>query len=170
MQIQFKNDVYKGLLDCGTKIFKSEGIPGLYRGFWINSVQIISGVFYISTYEGVRHLLKGHKNELRSLVAGGTASLVGQTIIVPFDILSQHLMVLGMNAHNTKSTTYNINPLQIDLTRSKTAQLFQIAGEIYKRDGLIGFYRGYTASILAYAPNSALWWFFYHLYQGKKIF
>lgn len=151
------------------KIFKSEGVPGLYRGFWINSVQIVSGVFYISTYEGIRHLMsqRNFGSRSKALVAGGSASLVGQTIIVPFDILSQHLMVLGMNAHGTNKI--NINPLQIDLTRSKTAQLFQIGSEIYKRDGVIGFYRGYTASIMAYAPNSALWWYFYHLYQGEFV-
>ena len=29
------------------------------------------------------------------LVGGSCASLVGQTIIVPFDVISQHLMLLG---------------------------------------------------------------------------
>lgn len=58
---------------------------------------IFAGVFYISTYEGVRHLLS-HKNidsKVRALVAGGLASVVGQTIIVPFDVVSQHLMIMG---------------------------------------------------------------------------
>ena len=31
----------------------------------------------------------------RSIVGGASASLVGQTIIVPFDVISQHLMILG---------------------------------------------------------------------------
>lgn len=153
------------MIDCGRKIFKSEGFPGLYRGFWISSVQIVSGVFYISTYEGVRHLLhqKGAGNQTKSLIAGGAASLVGQTIIVPFDIISQHVMVLGMNQHNNN---YMINPLGIDLKKSKTAQLVQIAREIMKQDGVAGFYRGYVASLSVYVPNSALWWGFYHFYQG----
>lgn len=95
LQVQFKNDVYKGLFDCGTKIYKTEGMRGLYRGFWISSFQLISGVFYISTYEGVRHLLKqrGYGTSTKAIVAGGCASLVGQTIIVPFDVISQHIMV-----------------------------------------------------------------------------
>lgn len=33
-------------------------------------------------------------------------------------------------------------------------------------DGIKGFYRGYWASLSAYVPNSALWWGFYHFYQG----
>lgn len=95
LQVQHKNDVYKGMVDCGIKIYKAEGIRGLYRGFWISSVQIVSGVFYISTYEGVRHILtqKGCGANTKAIVAGGAASLIGQTIIVPFDVISQHIMV-----------------------------------------------------------------------------
>lgn len=54
-------------------------------------------MFYISTYEGVRHVLS-HRNvdsKMRALIAGGAASMVGQTIIVPFDVISQHLMMIG---------------------------------------------------------------------------
>lgn len=165
LQVQFKNDVYKGMIDCGCKIYQAEGVRGLYRGFWISSFQIISGVFYISTYEGVRHMLhqRGCGNKVKAIVAGGAASLVGQTIIVPFDVISQHIMVLGMNAHGQK-----INPLGVKLTAKKSELALRIAKEIFRRDGLQGYYRGYTASLLAYVPNSALWWGFYHVYQGKS--
>lgn len=94
------------MIDACRKIYNIEGLPGLYRGFWISSIQIVSGVFYVSTYEGVRHLLSQEPfrgnidSRLKALIGGGAASLVGQTIVVPFDVLSQHLMVLGIN--NTK--------------------------------------------------------------------
>lgn len=48
---------------------------------------------------------------------------------------------------------------------------FAVTTEIVRRilhcDGVGGFYRGYTASLCAYVPNSALWWAFYHFYQGN---
>jgi solute carrier family 25 protein 44 len=86
------------MIDAWSKIYRYEGASGLYRGFWVSTFQIVSGVFYISTYEGVRHALTRYDADTRvkSLVAGGCASLVGQTIVVPFDVLSQHLMVLGV--------------------------------------------------------------------------
>lgn len=93
-----------GMIDACRKIYKVEGVSGLYRGFWISSIQIVSGVFYVSTYEGVRHLLRQDTplgcvdSKVKALIAGGAASLVGQTIVVPFDVLSQHLMVLGINS------------------------------------------------------------------------
>lgn len=42
-----------------------------------------------------------------------------------------------------------------------------VVKQIVHYDGLPGFYRGYTASLCAYVPNSALWWGFYHFYQGN---
>lgn len=167
LQVQFKNNVYTGMLDCGTKIYRAEGAAGLYRGFWISSVQIFSGVFYISTYEGVRHLLHqyGAGNQTKSLLAGGCASLVGQTMIVPFDVISQHAMVLGMSAQGRDAS---VNPLGIrHRGRSRFNISLDIAREILRRDGFKGYYRGYSASLMAYVPNSAMWWSFYHLYEGE---
>lgn len=168
LQVQHKSDIYKGMIDCAMKIYRSEGVPGLYRGFWISSVQIVSGVFYISTYEGVRHILSdlGAGHRLKALAGGGCASLVGQTIIVPFDVISQHAMVLGMSAH--AGAKADINPLGIKSWpgRSRLHISMDIGREILRRDGFRGFYRGYTASLMAYVPNSAMWWAFYHLYQG----
>ncbi|XP_030746433.1 solute carrier family 25 member 44 isoform X2 [Sitophilus oryzae] len=164
LQIQKHNDMYTGMFDAYGKIYKYEGISGLYRGFWISSVQIISGVFYISTYEGVRHILskKNLDSRLRALVAGGCASLVGQTIIVPFDVLSQHLMMIGTIAFNPLGV--NSNP-----DRSKLALTIDVARKIFNVDGISGFYRGYWASLAAYVPNSALWWGFYHFYQDELL-
>lgn len=66
-------------------------------------------MFYISTYEGVRHLLSQNNvdGRLKALIAGGAASLVGQTIIVPFDVLSQHLMMIGA-PDNKEYKVYNL--------------------------------------------------------------
>lgn len=38
---------------------------------------------------------------IRALIGGGCASVVSQTIVVPFDIISQHLMVLGIIQNKT---------------------------------------------------------------------
>lgn len=129
-------------------------------------MQIFSGSCYIYTYEGVRHLCTkyGAGKTVKSFLAGGCASLVGQTLIVPFDVISQHMMVLGMGTHG-------LNPLGIrtHANESKFRLTVNIAKEIYRRDGFIGFYRGYLASLMAYVPNSAMWWSFYHLYQGEFV-
>lgn len=173
LQLQKHDQMYKGLLDAGCKIYKSEGLGGLYRGFWVSSVQIVSGVMYIATYEGARHLAAKnniHNSQAKSLLAGASASLVGQTIIVPFDVISQHLMVLGLaTSANKPNKKIVLEPLgiTIDTSQTKFRTTMNIAQFIYKQDGFKGFYRGYVASLCAYVPNSAFWWTFYHLYQEK---
>lgn len=64
----------------------------------------------------------------------------------------------------------DFNPLGIkqEVGRSKFAITADIIQHIMKTDGIAGFYRGYTASLCTYVPNSALWWAFYHLYQGMQ--
>jgi solute carrier family 25, member 44 len=165
LQVQFKNDAYNGMLDAFVKIYKKDGAKGLYRGFWVSSFQIVSGVFYISTYESTRYFLteRGCNRNMKALISGGVASLANQTIIVPVDVISQHIMVLGMEIKGKK-----INPLKIDVSnqQNKSRLAMLVAREIMRKDGFMGFYRGYFASLLAYVPNSALWWGFYQLYQG----
>ncbi|KAJ8947452.1 hypothetical protein NQ318_009753 [Aromia moschata] len=126
------------------------------------------GVFYISTYEGVRHILnkKNVHSNLSALIAGGIASLVGQTIIVPFDVLSQHLMMMGIGIKGEEKA-FNTLGLKINPERSKFAVTLDVTRHIFRMDGLPGFYRGYWASLSAYVPNSALWWGFYHFYQDQ---
>ncbi|XP_066996338.2 solute carrier family 25 member 44 [Anabrus simplex] len=171
LQVQRHDQMYKGLWDAYKTIYRYEGMPGLYRGFWISSFQIVSGVFYISTYEGVRFLLSRYDadSRLKALVGGGCASIVGQTIIVPVDVLSQHLMVLGYSDGRKDSRKLFMNTLglSLDPTRTKLQTTIEIIRQIYLRDGIRGFYRGYIASLCTYVPNSAMWWAFYQLYQDK---
>ncbi|CAH2083621.1 unnamed protein product [Euphydryas editha] len=170
IQVQRKKEAYKGVSDAITKIYSNEGVSGLYRGFWLSSFQIISGVFYISTYEGVRHELGRYdiSPRMKSFIGGGCASIVGQSVIVPFDVLSQHLMVLGL-AKGTGVKNAKVNPLGIDLEQkmSKAALAKEVAVRVYKLHGLLGYYRGYAASLAAYVPNSALWWALYTAYQDE---
>lgn len=124
---------------------------------------------YVSTYELVRHRLEQsgvRDNKVKALVGGSCASLVGQTIIVPFDVISQHIMVLGLTQGNAKSSPVVASPLAISVEGKSRAQVTRaIIRTIYQRDGLRGFYRGYLAALCNYVPSSASWWTFYSLYQ-----
>ena len=82
-QVQHQNAMYKGTFDAYKQITKTEGFRGLYRGFWISCFQVVSGVCYVSTYEGVRHTLdiNGIKDlRIKALVGGSCASLGEQNL------------------------------------------------------------------------------------------
>lgn len=59
------------------------------------------------------------------------------------------------------------NPSSGSSIRSKAQLAVEITQDVYRKDGLRGFYRGYAASLFTYVPSSALWWSFYHFYQGN---
>lgn len=63
-----------------------------------------------------------------------------------------------------------VNPLNIDYKgKSRFTITKEIAREIFRKEGIRGFYRGYFTSLAMFAPNSALWWNFYQVYQGIEF-
>lgn len=178
LQLQRHHSVYTSLFDAIRSIVRNEGFNGLYRGFWVSNLMMVSQVSYIGTYEAVRNYLADNttltNSKIRSLIAGACASTVGQTTVVPIDIVSQHLQLLGLSNHSGETSKKRapvkpMNRLELppEALNSRVGAAKAIVSVIYQRDGLRGFYRGYLASLLTYAPSSALWWFFYDIYCGE---
>nr|XP_061780913.1 solute carrier family 25 member 44-like isoform X1 [Nerophis lumbriciformis] len=169
LQVQKGKTLYSGTADAFCKILRSEGVRGLYRGFMVNTFTLLSGQAYITTYELARKYVSQYSasNTLKSVVAGGAASLVAQTITVPIDVVSQHLMMQGQSEHMTRFRAKPKMMLTTTKRRLTFGQTREISVQIFAADGLRGFYRGYVASLLTYIPNSALWWPFYHFYTEK---
>ena len=134
---------YTGTFDAFGKILRHEGPRGLFKGFAVSCIGIISGQLYITTYEVIRQEAKrlndAHRvfnphtmDVVRNGVAGGTASLLAQTVVVPVDIVSQKQMMMSKVRQP---------PSMIHLSR-----------EILAREGAMGFYRGFFASVMVCAP------------------
>ncbi|XP_076854140.1 solute carrier family 25 member 44b [Brachyhypopomus gauderio] len=166
LQVQKGKSLYTGTYDALRKILRAEGIRGLYRGFLVNTFTLISGQAYITTYELVRKYVSSYSknNTFKSLVAGGSASLVAQSITVPIDVISQQLMMQGQGEHLTR---FKVKPKAGAKHTVTFGQTRDIIGQIFVADGFRGFYRGYVASLLTYIPNSAVWWPFYHFYAEQ---
>nr|XP_057901889.1 solute carrier family 25 member 44-like [Doryrhamphus excisus] len=167
LQVQRGKSLYSGTFDAFVKILRAEGVRGLYRGFMVNTFTIISGQAYITTYELVRKYVSNYSddNTVKSLVAGGAASLVAQSITVPIDVVSQQLMMQGQGEHLSRFRPHS----QSDTGKPKRVfgHTRSIVAQIFAADGLPGFYRGAVASLLTYIPNSAVWWPFYHFYAEQ---
>ncbi|KAG5839456.1 solute carrier family 25 member 44a [Anguilla rostrata] len=169
LQVQKGKSLYSGTFDAFFKILRAEGVRGLYRGFMVNTFTLISGQGYITTYELVRKYVSRYSsdNTLKSLVAGGSASLVAQSITVPIDVVSQQLMMQGQGEHLTR---FKVKPKMVMAAgkyKVTFGQTRDIIVQIFAVDGFRGFYRGYVASLLTYIPNSAVWWPFYHFYAEQ---
>lgn len=166
--MQRGNTVYSGAFDAFRKILQREGVRGLYKGFTVSLLGLASGQVYITTYELTRSRLKGYSTEFKGLVAGTCATVMGQLLTVPVDIVSQHMM---MDGH--RNVTTNPKPSQYVLVKNTDYILprrprgvrsaYHIVREILHREGLKGLHRGYSVSLLTYAPNSALFWCIYSM-------
>ncbi|XP_049551200.1 solute carrier family 25 member 44 isoform X2 [Orcinus orca] len=167
LQVQKGKSLYHGTFDAFIKILRADGVTGLYRGFLVNTFTLISGQCYVTTYELTRKFVADYSqsNTVKSLVAGGSASLVAQSITVPIDVVSQHLM---MQRKGEKMGRFQVRGNPKGQGVVAFGQTKDIIRQILRADGLRGFYRGYVASLLTYIPNSAVWWPFYHFYAGMR--
>ncbi|NXE30311.1 S2544 protein, partial [Ardeotis kori] len=165
LQVQKGKSLYNGTFDAFVKILRTEGAAGLYRGFLVNTFTLISGQCYVTTYELTRKYVSRYNNNnaVKSLVAGGSASLVAQSITVPIDVISQHLMMQRKGESMGRFKVQNQDGKRLLVF----GQTKDIIVQIFKADGFRGFYRGYVASLLTYIPNSAVWWPFYHFYAEQ---
>ena len=50
-------------------------------------------------------------------------------------------------------------------SKDSPQSIFSIPQEIFRNHGVLGFYKGYCASLAFYAPSSALWWGFYAYFR-----
>ena len=145
-----------GTYNVARGLVRSEGIAGLYKGFGTVVLGTIPArVVYLSTLE----VMKQHAGKLlvamdvpevavaggKNLVAGGIASAMTQSIVVPIDVVSQRQMVAP---------------------RSSESGIAHIVRGILRNEGVLGLYRGFSISLMTFVPSSALWWGSYGAYTN----
>jgi solute carrier family 25 protein 44 len=141
---------YSGTIDCFKKVLANEGVRGLYKGFITTSFGILpSQLLYITTLEIVRASFpkdeqSTSKGLIRNFAAGAAASLFSTLITVPLDVVTQRLMI-----QDGKNTDF------------KYRGGLDAFSSILRYEGLRGLYRGYWATLVSYAPSSAIWWSVY---------
>ena len=143
LQLQRSKCLYRNTFDAIYKTVKHEGFLGLYKGFTISQVSILTGHVYATSYEISREQFSTLQNAVRGFIAGGLAAVVEQTFSNPIDVISQRLMVEGQGQRNK----------QLNTLKSP-----KIVRKVLKQHGVAGFYRGFAAAILVEGMWSASWW------------
>ncbi|CAD5212156.1 unnamed protein product [Bursaphelenchus xylophilus] len=179
LQLQKKNNVYRGMTHAFRTILKNEGITALYRGFWVTLPQLSASFVYSSVYEKLRNVIREHTRlespQVVSALAGGTASVCTQFVFVPTDIVAQYMMV----HHNPKQFTggnrgnaWVLDILHRDGLEKRYTLGLRVMRAVYKADGLLGFYRGFLSSLMMYIPSSMVFWIVYYdsLIRMKKAY
>ncbi|CAM8991209.1 unnamed protein product [Rhodiola kirilowii] len=151
LQVASKDAVERSALSVIRGLLKSEGVPGLYRGFGtVITGAVPARIIFLTALETTKiaafkaveplSLSEPSKAAIANGFAGMTSSLFAQTVFVPIDVVSQKLMVQGYAGH----TAYNGG--------------LDVARKILKYEGVRGLYRGFGLSVATYSPSSAVWW------------
>lgn len=140
--------VYDGLLVSIREIQRQEGLRGYFRGLSAAVGQIVPymGLFFMS-YEGFRQVLGGRNMPFGSgdATSGILASVLAKTCVFPLDLVRKRLQVQGPT--RTRYIHSNI-PEYRGVLRTLYA--------IFKIEGIRGWYRGLTVSLIKAAPASAV--------------
>ena len=123
-----------------------------------------------TSYELVRAELS--KNGIQSttinaMMGGACATFAVGLIGVPGEILSQHLSKLGIGAERRKDLKNN--PLNVNISQSKSKVAMEVIKNLYLIDGIPGFYRGFGATLVSRIPQASLTWAFFYQYTSLGL-
>ena len=179
---------YKNTLHCSQTILKHEGIKAFYRSFPTTLVMNIPyGCIMVAVNESARKVLNPNNtkyNITSSMLAGSIAGSIAAALTNPLDVIKTRLQTQNlqpcpkvlttptvplmvhtpvtvtntpiMNSINSNNTITNTNSSTHTTHTLKNG--LQVAKEIIKNEGLIGFLRGATPRILVHAPAVAVSW------------
>ncbi|XP_047162695.1 solute carrier family 25 member 44-like [Vigna umbellata] len=151
LQVATKDAVERSVFSVVKGLLKTDGVPGLYRGFGtVITGAIPARIIFLSTLETTKvaafrmlepfRLSETTQAAIANGVAGMTSSIFAQSVFVPIDVVSQKLMVQGYSGHAQYSGGLDV------------------ARKVLRSDGIRGLYRGFGLSVMTYSPSSAVWW------------
>ncbi|KAL6343886.1 hypothetical protein AAG906_027658 [Vitis piasezkii] len=151
MQVDGSGLSHMGGISVFRHILKSDGIPGLFRGFGTSAIGSLPGrVLALTSLEVSKDMMFKYTKHLdmpeatrvgiANGVAGLSSNLVSCVYYVPLDVVCQRLMVQGL-----PGTAYCSGP-------------FDVVHKVMKAEGFRGMYRGFGLTAVTQSPAYALWW------------
>ncbi|OQV21961.1 Mitochondrial thiamine pyrophosphate carrier [Hypsibius exemplaris] len=150
---QGRQKVYESIFQSFGMISRQEGFRGFYRGIVPAVIQIVpyngaSFAFY-SKFQEIFRSYSGKKSSesdaVESLTCGFLAGAFAKTLIYPLDVMKKRLQVQGFEAGRKGFGKY----VSVDSFR-------HCITEIWRLEGLGGFFKGYSPSLLKAAFATGL--------------
>ncbi|KAL5703624.1 Protein MITOFERRINLIKE 1 [Ranunculus cassubicifolius] len=135
LQTKGATQIYKGSVDAIVKTFQESGIKGFYSGLSAVIVgSTVSSAIYFGTCEfGKSFLSKMHYPVvLIPPTAGAMGNIVSSAVMVPKELITQRMQA------------------------GASGRSWQVLLRILEKDGILGLYAGYTATLLRNLPAGVL--------------
>ena len=150
LQVQYAADkskrLYSGPINCMNRIYRSHGIPGLYHGLSATLIFRSFFFFWWGSYDVFTRYFKEHtqlSNPSINFWAGGLSAQVFWLTSYPSDVVKQRIMT---------------DPLGGALKdgERRYSRWRDAAVDIWRRNGLKGYWRGFLPCFLRAFPANAV--------------
>ena len=145
---------YSSITDGTRQIYKSEGISGFYRGLVPSLFGVTHGAIQFMAYEQLKIYqaknLSGVQTELSAgdyLVLSGLAKVIAGSTTYPYQVVRARLQMYNADATYTSAR--------------------DVIGQVWRREGLRGFYKGLGPNLLRVLPST---WVTFLVYEKTKIY
>jgi len=157
---------YKSTVSAFRTIYQKEGFRAFYRGFGASLNSMITGPMYVTVLETSRAsyltqlaqfpttwLSKQSGIDLAGGSAAATASLFLLTLTTPLEVVAQRKMIQRTSGDQT-AWSYRA-----------------LCEEIWQKERLRGFYRGYWVALICTVPTTAITWgsYFRYHHMGRYV-
>lgn len=138
---KYKN--YNGSINALQKVFRTEGVSGLYRGFSATFLRDSPafGVYFVTYEASCRQFAKlneyGYVGIGQLLIAGGLGGVASWCATYPLDVVKSRLQADGINSI------------------SKYSGVVDVMKQTYSEEGVRGFYRGLGITLIRAFPVNA---------------
>ncbi|KAK3525369.1 hypothetical protein QTP86_031250, partial [Hemibagrus guttatus] len=152
--------VYRNLRHAVSTMFIQEGVLTFYRGLTPTLLAVFpyAGLQFFS-YNVLKKLLDDSnmsKGGLQSLVSGSVAGVISKTLTYPFDLFKKRLQVGGFEearVHFGQVRTYS--------------GFLDCVVHIAREEGLAGFFKGLSPSLIKAAMSTGLTFFWYEFFTSS---
>lgn len=129
---------YKGMMDALVKIYRHEGIPGLYRGFVPGLVGTSHAALQFMTYEG----LKREQNKCKKMPS--------ESLLSPLE----YIAIAAISKIFAVAVTY---PYQVVRARlqdqhNNYSGIVDVMRRTWSNEGVEGFYKGMVPNLVRVIP------------------
>ncbi|KAK6115063.1 hypothetical protein DH2020_007332 [Rehmannia glutinosa] len=136
LQTKGASEIYKGAFDAFVKTFQNKGILGFYRGV---SAVIVGSTFSSAVYFGTCEFGKSILSKIEHYppllippTAGAMGNIVSSAIMVPKELITQRMQA------------------------GAKGRSWEVLLRILEKDGILGLYAGYSATLLRNLPAGVL--------------
>lgn len=159
--------VYRGMTHAMKSVYRAEGFKGLYRGLFPTLLQAIpQSAIQFATKEAVQRLLvaRRHRLEARNLppllppsletpISGFTAGCFSKLAVLPLDLTKKRMQVMGAPQEVRQRLQHS---MPVASGQGGIKGIASLWVEIYRSEGVRGFFRGGVPSVLKASLQSAI--------------